>query len=82
MFIGVDFILKYVTKGLTAAKQHLESESAKEVPDSLGDIVQYLEAVEKVKHSHDEQEVARLVEEYKLMREHVPTWFIKSSKEV
>lgn len=82
LFIGVDFILKYVTKGLAAAKQHLESESAKEVPDSLADVVKYLEAVEKVKHSHDEHEVARLVEEHKLMREQVPTWFIKGSKEV
>jgi len=74
--------LKYVTKGLTAAKQHLESEPAKEVPENLTDVVKYLEAIEKVRHSHDEQEVARLVEEHKLMREHVPTWLIKNSKEV
>lgn len=75
---GVDFIFKYVTKGLAAAKEHLTDKKS----DELQDVIKYLDAVERVKHSNDEQEVAHLVQEFQLSHEHVPTWLIKDSREV
>lgn len=78
MLSGVDFIFKYVTKGLAAAKEHLTDEKS----DELQDVIKYLDAVEKVKRSNDKQEVAHLVQEFQLSHEHVPTWLIKDSREV
>jgi len=48
--------------------------------DCVKEVFNYLQAVETVKKSQDEHEVARLVEQYRLMREHVPTWMMKSKE--
>jgi len=76
---GVAAVLKYVTKNLEAAKQFIE-EGGDTRCQELNGVLKYLQAVETVKTSHDEHQVARLVEEYKLVHEHVPTWLMKSTE--
>jgi hypothetical protein len=76
---GVAAVLKYVTKGLQAAKTYVEEDGATHTEEARN-VIKYLEAVEEVKSSHDEQLVARLVEEHQLVHEHVPTWLMKSKE--
>ena len=45
------------------------------------EILGYLEAVEMLKQTRDEQQAARLIEQHKFVWEHVPTWLL-NSKEV
>ena len=45
------------------------------------EILGYLEAVETLKQTRDEQQAARLIELHKFAWEHVPTWLL-NSKEV
>jgi 60 kDa SS-A/Ro ribonucleoprotein len=76
---GVELVLKYVTKGMEAVTKYMEEGDDKK-PEELTQVYEYLKAVETVKKSHDEHVVARLVEEHRLMREHVPTWMMKSKE--
>jgi hypothetical protein len=51
-----------------------------EKPEELRQVYEYLRAVEMVRSSRDEHQVARLVEEHRLLREHVPTWMMRSKE--
>ncbi len=78
LFAGTAFILKYVIKGLAEAKKEFGDNNP---PEEMGALLHYLEAVDTVKHSKDEHQVARLIEEYQLCKEHLPTGLL-NSKEV
>ncbi|CAH1785455.1 unnamed protein product [Owenia fusiformis] len=67
---GTSVILRYVVKGLEATKKEYLKEDS---PSNIQELISYLEVVDTVKHSGDKQQVARLIEEYDLAREHVPT---------
>jgi len=73
-------VLKYATNGMASVDKFME-ELGDKADDCVKEVFEYLQAVETVKKSKDEHEVARLVEKYRLMREHVPTWMM-NSKEV
>jgi len=77
---GVNVVLKYATNGMTSVAKYIE-ELGDMADDCVKEVFDYLQAVETVKKSQDEHEVARLVEKYQLVREHIPTWMI-NSKEV
>ena len=66
-----------MTKGIKSAKEEFGKETA---ADETKAVLKYLEAVDKVKHSTDEQEAARLIEEHSLAWEHVPTTLLKSKE--
>ncbi|XP_053089193.1 60 kDa SS-A/Ro ribonucleoprotein [Pangasianodon hypophthalmus] len=72
---AVALVSKYVTKGWKAVQ---ETYADREKTEDVMKVFVYLEAVEKTKHSSDELEVAHLVEEHKLEREHVLTKHLKS----
>ena len=71
-------MLRYVIKGIDQAK----SDYAKEKPsEAVKNVLEYLEAVEMLKHSKDDQQAAHLIEKHHLVREQIPTWMV-NSKEV
>jgi len=72
-------VLKYATSGMASVDKYME-ELGDEADDCVKEVFDYLLAVETVKKSQDEHEVARLVEKHRLMREHVPTWMMKSKE--
>lgn len=73
-FTAVAVVSKYVTKGWEAAQESGTAAEAAEVAQVLA----FLEAVEKSKRSSDELEVAHLIEEHGLEREHVCAKHLKS----
>ncbi|XP_062848954.1 60 kDa SS-A/Ro ribonucleoprotein [Trichomycterus rosablanca] len=74
---AVALVSKYVTKGWREVQ---EVYGGKENPEEVMKVLAYLEAVEKAKHSSDEQEVAHLIEEQRLEREHLLTKHLKSTE--
>ncbi|XP_041133112.1 60 kDa SS-A/Ro ribonucleoprotein isoform X1 [Polyodon spathula] len=74
---GLALVAKYITKGWKAV-QTVYNE--KENSDYIRKVMQYLEAVEKVKHTTDELEVIHLIEEHKLVREQLLTSHLKSKE--
>jgi len=72
-------VLKYATSGMASVDKFVE-ELGDEADECVKEVFKYFLAVETVKKSQDEHEVARIVEEYRLMREHVPTWMMKSKE--
>lgn len=72
---AVALVSKYVTKGWTAVQ---ETYADREKTEDVMKVFVYLEAVEKTKHSSEELEVAHLIEEHKLEREHVLAKHLKS----
>lgn len=72
---GVALVSKYVTKGWKAVQ---ETYADREKTEDVMKVFVYLEAVEKTKHSSEELEVAHLIEEHKLEREHVLSKHLKS----
>lgn len=70
-------MLKYVVKGISAAKDKFPEDGP---GAEHSELLKYLEAVHTVKHSQDEQQVARLVEQYDLVREHIPTGLHNSTE--
>ncbi|KAK3567805.1 hypothetical protein QTP86_026752 [Hemibagrus guttatus] len=72
---AVSLVSKYVTKGWKAVQ---ETYGDQEKTEDVMKVFVYLEAVEKTKHSSDELEVAHLIEEHKLEREHLLTKHLKS----
>ncbi|KAG2461255.1 60 kDa SS-A/Ro ribonucleoprotein [Polypterus senegalus] len=71
---GIALVTKYITKGWKNVQAVYND---KENEDDIRKILEYLEAVEKVKHTTNEVEVIHLVEEYKLVREHLLTNHLK-----
>ncbi|KAL0966790.1 hypothetical protein UPYG_G00300180 [Umbra pygmaea] len=72
---GITLISKYATK---TWKEVQQAYADKENSEELVKLLSYLEAVEKVKHSADEMEVARLIEEHSLEKDQILTDHLKS----
>ncbi|XP_055498296.1 60 kDa SS-A/Ro ribonucleoprotein isoform X2 [Leucoraja erinacea] len=70
-------VTKYIMKGW---KEVEEAYKDKENSDGIQRLLKYFEALERVKMSRDEQEVAHLIEEYRLVREHLLTDHLKSQE--
>lgn len=63
-------------KGLKVAKSEFDSDGS--AIGQLRELIDYLEAVDTLKHSTDEQQVARLIEQHQLSYEHVPSIHLNS----
>uniref|UniRef100_A0A8C9WLE1 RNA-binding protein RO60 n=1 Tax=Scleropages formosus TaxID=113540 RepID=A0A8C9WLE1_SCLFO len=74
---AIAVINKYITKGW---KEVQAMYSNKENSDEIAKVLQYLEAVEKAKHSPDEMEVIHLIEEHGLEPEQLLTNHLKSKE--
>ncbi|XP_051854689.1 RNA-binding protein RO60 isoform X1 [Antechinus flavipes] len=74
---GLAIVTKYVTKGW---KEVQEAYKDKALSPETEKLLKYLEAVERVKHTKDELEVIHLIEEHKLVREHLLTNHLKSKE--
>nr|XP_006129201.1 60 kDa SS-A/Ro ribonucleoprotein isoform X1 [Pelodiscus sinensis]XP_006129202.1 60 kDa SS-A/Ro ribonucleoprotein isoform X1 [Pelodiscus sinensis]XP_006129203.1 60 kDa SS-A/Ro ribonucleoprotein isoform X1 [Pelodiscus sinensis]XP_025043566.1 60 kDa SS-A/Ro ribonucleoprotein isoform X1 [Pelodiscus sinensis] len=74
---GLVIITKYITKGW---KEVQEAYKDKELSSETENLLKYLEAVEKAKHTKDELEVIHLIKEYRLVREHLQTNHLKSKE--
>ena len=72
-------MLKYAAKGYRKVAE--DSSKGSDLSDDIEKILEYLEAVHTLKHTHDETEAANLIQKHKLVQEHVPTW-LQKSKEV
>ncbi|XP_078263879.1 RNA-binding protein RO60 isoform X2 [Rhinoraja longicauda] len=70
-------VTKYIMKGW---KEVEEAYKDKENSDGIQRLLKYFEALERIKMSQDEQEVAHLIEEYRLVREHLLTNHLKSQE--
>ncbi|XP_067846745.1 60 kDa SS-A/Ro ribonucleoprotein [Heptranchias perlo] len=70
-------VTKYIMKGW---KEVEEAYKDKENSDGIQQLLKYFEALERVKMTRDEQEVAQLIEEYRLVREHLLTNHLKSQE--
>ena len=57
-------------------REHTASDTSAEIKS----VMQLLEAVDIVKHSSDEHQTARLVEEHALVCEHLPTGLLNSAE--
>ncbi|XP_007667191.1 60 kDa SS-A/Ro ribonucleoprotein isoform X1 [Ornithorhynchus anatinus] len=74
---GLALLTKYITKGW---KEVQETYKDKALSAETEKLFQYLEAVERVKHTKDELEVIHLIEEHRLVREHLLTNHLKSKE--
>lgn len=74
---GLAIVTKYITKGW---KEVHELYKEKALPVETEKLLKYLEAVEKVKRTKDELEVIHLIEEHRLVREHLLTNHLKSKE--
>ncbi|XP_006026562.2 60 kDa SS-A/Ro ribonucleoprotein [Alligator sinensis] len=74
---GIAVLTKYITKGW---KEVQDAYKEKALSVETEKLLKYLEAVEKVKRTKDELEVIHLIEEYSLVREHLPTNHLKSKE--
>ena len=72
---GLAIVTKYITKGW---KEVHEMYKEKALSVEAEKLLKYLEAVEKVKRTKDELEVIHLIEEHRLVREHLLTNHLKS----
>uniref|UniRef100_A0A4W3K3K2 RNA-binding protein RO60 n=1 Tax=Callorhinchus milii TaxID=7868 RepID=A0A4W3K3K2_CALMI len=70
-------VTKYIMKGW---KEVEEAYKDKENSDEIHRLLKYFEVLERVKMTKDEHEVAQLVEEYKLVTEHLLTNHLKSKE--
>ncbi|XP_074655548.1 RNA-binding protein Ro60-like [Tubulanus polymorphus] len=72
-------IFRYVVKGLGAAKEQFLKEPAAATP-ALLEIFKFLQAVEDTKtvDAENVDKIVSLIEENHLVREHIPTQFLKS----
>ncbi|ELT92967.1 hypothetical protein CAPTEDRAFT_150806 [Capitella teleta] len=74
---GATLVMKYVTRGLAQVVKDYANDG---LTSELKEVLQYLRDVELVKHSHDEHQVAMLVEKHQLSFEHIPTWMRNSAE--
>ena len=72
-------LLKYARSGYKDLEEHLANP-----PEAFKGVYRYIEAVGELKSCKKDQEerAIQLIKEYDLVREHVPTWFLKDHKEV
>ncbi|KAK2901393.1 hypothetical protein Q8A67_009508 [Cirrhinus molitorella] len=73
----VAIVCKYITKGWKGVQ---EAYGDKENSEDVRKVFAYLEAVEKAKHSTDEQELIHLIEEQRLEKEQILTNHLKSKE--
>ncbi|KAI2667218.1 60 kDa SS-A/Ro ribonucleoprotein [Labeo rohita] len=73
----VAVVCKYITKGWKGVQ---ETYGDKENSDDVQKVFAYLEAMEKAKHSTDEQELIHLIEEQRLEKEQILTNHLKSKE--
>ena len=74
---GVAMVCKYIIKGLDVAKSEFINDDSNQ---SLKETVMFLEAVENVKHQKEVSNVVEMIQKYGLVREHIPTQFLRSSE--
>ncbi|KAM4640648.1 RNA-binding protein RO60 [Discoglossus pictus] len=74
---GVTMVTKYISKGW---KEVQEAYKDKELSPETEKVLKYLEATERVKRTKDELEIIHLIEEYRLVREHLLTTHLKSKE--
>ncbi len=67
-----------MTKGLAKVKE--EQETRPNTTAEVESVIDFLEKVTIVKHSHDEEQVAGIIEQYKLVWEVIPTWMENSKR--
>ncbi|MEE6496264.1 hypothetical protein FKM82_002279 [Ascaphus truei] len=74
---GVTVVTMYISKGW---KDVQEAYKEKEVSEEIEKVLKYLEATERIKRTKDDLEVIHLIEEYRLVREHLLTSHLKSKE--
>ncbi|XP_077013387.1 RNA-binding protein RO60 [Tamandua tetradactyla] len=74
---GLAIVTKYITKGWKEVHELYKDKALSVETEKL---LKYLEAVEKVKRTKDELEVIHLIEEHRLVREHLLTNHLKSKE--
>ena len=74
---GVAMVCKYIIKGLDVAKSEFIKEDSSQ---SLMETAMFLEAVENVKQQKEVSDVVEMIQKHGLVREHIPTQFLKSSE--
>lgn len=74
---GLAIVTKYITKGWKEVQELYKDKALSAETEKL---LKYLEAVEKVKRTKDELEVIHLIEEHRLVREHLLTSHLKSKE--
>ncbi|OCT85415.1 60 kDa SS-A/Ro ribonucleoprotein isoform X1 [Xenopus laevis] len=74
---GLTMVAKYVSKGW---KEVQEAYKEKELSPETEKVLKYLEATERVKRTKDELEIIHLIDEYRLVREHLLTIHLKSKE--
>lgn len=72
---GTSIIFKYIMKGMDELKK------SEDQPENVQKVVDYLKTIHTVRHSTDEHQVARLIEQFSLGKQHVATSLL-DSKEV
>ncbi|XP_020370516.2 60 kDa SS-A/Ro ribonucleoprotein [Rhincodon typus] len=70
-------VTKYIMKGW---KEVEETYKDKDNSDGIQRLLKYFGVLERIKITRDEHEVARLIEEYRLVREHLLTNHLKSQE--
>ncbi|XP_069087725.1 RNA-binding protein RO60 isoform X2 [Pleurodeles waltl] len=70
-------VIKYVTKGWKDVQEVYKDQ---EPSVEMEKVYKYLEAIERVKHAKDDLEVICLIEEHRLVREHLLTDHLKSKE--
>ncbi|XP_063283019.1 RNA-binding protein RO60 [Pelobates fuscus] len=73
----VTLVTKYISKGW---KEVEEAYKEKELSPEVEKVLQYLEAIERVKRTNDDLEVVHLIEEHCLVREHLLTCHLNSKE--
>ena len=71
-------MLKYIAKGMKVLKE--EFAKIEEPTDKQKSVMMLLRAVEDAKISEDQTELTTLIEEHNLVREHIPTKFLKQKE--
>ncbi|KAM8930350.1 RNA-binding protein RO60 [Pelodytes ibericus] len=74
---GITLVMKYISKGWREAEK---AYTEKELSPATEKVLKYLEATERVKRTMDELEVIHLIEEHRLVREHLLTCHLKSKE--
>ncbi|KAJ8298606.1 hypothetical protein KUTeg_022666 [Tegillarca granosa] len=74
---AIGLILRYITKGIQEVKNTSAIENM--VDTKIPEVIRFLNAVEDAKSCKNETILARLIETFQLVREHVPTELLKSS---
>ena len=76
--LAMAYVLKYAAKGYKKVAE--DSAKTSDHSDDVKLVLEYLEAVNTLKHTTDAQLAANLIQQYKLVQEHVPTWLQKSKE--